>query len=347
MGPTVSNQINRILYQYDLYPHHFDDQGNLIKIETYSGTFALKRKALNDQQIRKLQTVYSLARQMTIDAVCPLSSKYGDLIIRTDELCYYLMPWFRETVDASDLLERYRHLFIKAGQLHRQTLEKETECMTLYQDMVRVINQRQMVWEQFLYQAEHHVYPSPFEQMVFKSAAIYLVNMQRARDFFSRDHDDEGKGKLMRRALCHGRLSPLHLLIQEERSALTNFENSEYGFFVVEIATLFEQSSVTLGTKKTDWKGFFRSYEAACPMSDEEHEFLLHFLLFPSAHAELLQRYMQTDQRSEQWFVSRWTKLCRVHQEMFTTIKLEIDEERKKKETIQAEVDKKMKNEDA
>lgn len=336
LGPTENNQINRILFHYDLSPYNLTSHGNLIKVETNSGTFALKQKALSEHQIRSLQTVYALARRLVIDAVCPLPSKYGDLVIWGENLSFYLMPWFHETVDDSDLPERYRHLFIKAGQLHRQTLEKEAECGALYQNMVRVLNSRQMVWENFLYRAEHQVYPSPFEQVVMKSASIYLTNMQRAKDFFSQEKDADGKNKKMRRALCHGRLSPLHLLIEKERSCLTNFENSEDGFFVVETASLFEQASAVLSAGKTDWRGFFTSYSSACPMFDEEKEFLLHFLLFPSAHAELLGRYIQSESKSEQWFVRRWTNLCRVHQNMFTSIKQVMNEEQKKKEELLA-----------
>jgi spore coat protein YsxE len=333
---TDNNQINRILFHYDLAPINLAAWGNLIRVDTYAGTFALKQKALNDRQIHSLQTVYTLARRMVIDAVCPLPSKYGDLVIRGSEVCYYLMPWFNETVDASNLTERYRHLFVKAGQLHRKTLEKKEDCSVLYQSMVRVLNQRQMIWEHFLYKVEHHVYPSPFEQAVLKTAFIYLGNMQVARDFFTKDKDDEGKNKTMRRALCHGRLSPLHLLIENERSCLTNFENSEDGFFIVETASLFEQASATLGSGHVDWRSFFQSYLSACPLNDEEKVFLTHFLLFPSAHAELLSRYVHTKESSEQWFVKRWTNLCQVHQEMFTSIKKEIEEEQKKKEERQA-----------
>lgn len=336
MEQTDNNRINRILFHYDLAPINLVAGGNLIRVDTYAGTFALKQKALNDRQIRSLQTVYTLARRMVIDAVCPLPSKYGDLVIRGSEVCYYLMPWFNETVDASNLTERYRHLFVKAGQLHRKTLEKDEDCSALYQSMVRVLNQRQMIWEHFLYKAEHHVYPSPFEQAVLKTAFIYLGNMQVARDFFAKDKDDEGKNKMMRRALCHGRLSPLHLLIENERSCLTNFENSEDGFFIVETASLFEQASATLGLEPVDWRGFFQSYLSACPLNDEEKGFLTHFLLFPSAHAELLSRYVHTKESSEQWFVKRWTNLCHIHQEMFTSIKKEIEAEQKQKEERQA-----------
>jgi len=331
-----NNRINRILFHYDLVPYNLAVRGSLIRVDTPVGSFALKQKVLNDQQIRSLQTVYTLTRRMVIDAVCPLPSKYGDLVIRGTETSYYLLPWFTETVDPSNLQERYRHLFIKAGQLHRKTLEKKADSTSLYQGMVRVLNQRQMIWEQFLYKAEHHVYPSPFEQAVLKSAFIYLENMQRARDFFSHEKDEEGKNKTMRRALCHGRLSPLHLLIENERSCLTNFENSEDGFFVVETAMLFEQANAMLGSEQTDWQGFYESYRAACPLNDEEKNFLTHFLLFPSAHAELLSRYLYSGQIDEQWFVKRWIDLCRTHMNMFTSIKERMDEEQKKEEERKA-----------
>ncbi|MCO7127939.1 spore coat protein YsxE [Sporolactobacillus shoreicorticis] len=336
MEQTDNNRINRILFQYDLVPYNLSVRGNLIRVDTPAGSFALKQKALNDRQIRSLQTVYALIRRMVIDAVCPLPSKYGDLVIRGTETSYYLLPWFNETVDLSNLQERYRHLFIKTGQLHRKTLEKKADCSGLYQDMVRVLNQRQMVWEQFLYKAEHHVYPSPFEQAVLKSAFIYLENMQRSHDFFSHDKDDEGKNKTMRRALCHGRLSPLHLLIENERSCLTNFENSEDGFFIVETAMLFEQANVMLGSEQTNWRDFYESYSSVCPLTDEEKDVLVHFLLFPSAHAELLSRYLYSGQLDEQWFVKRWTDLCQAHRNMFTSIKENMDEEQKRKEERQA-----------
>ncbi|WP_028976675.1 hypothetical protein [Sporolactobacillus terrae] len=334
MDQKDSSWINRILFYYDLVPISLAAEGGLTRVDTYFGRFALKRKVLNDRQVRALQTVYALARRLVIDAVCPLPTKYGDLIIRDQATSYYLMPWFQETVDASNLPERYRHLFHKAAQLHRQTMEKKQECATLYQGMVRVLGQRQMIWEHFLYTAEHHVYPSPFEQTVLQSAFIYLENMQRARDFFSRDKDEEGKSKKMRRALCHGRLTPLHLLIENERSCLTNFENSEDGFFIVETAALFEQAAVMLERKQSDWRTFYQSYQSACPLDEEEQGFLQHFLLFPSAHADLLIRYSQSETADEQWFVSRWTRLCETHQFMYTAITKMMKEEQKRKDEL-------------
>ncbi|MCL1630521.1 spore coat protein YsxE [Sporolactobacillus sp. CPB3-1] len=328
MERTASNQINRILFYYDLKPYNYTPHGQLTRIDTIAGSFALKEKVLNDRQIRNLQTVYDLSRRLVIDAVCPLPSKYGDLVIQDSGSSWYLMPWLDETVDDSDFQERYRHLFVKAGQLHMQTRGKAVDCTSLDQGMMRVLAQRQRIWELFMYQAEHHVYPSPFEQAVLSKAFIYLENMQRARNFFSQEKNDNGKQKTLRYALCHGRLSPLHLLIENERVRLTNFENSEDGFFIVETATLFEQASAMLEPEQANWRDFYRSYQSVCPLSSEEQAFLLHFLLFPGAHARLLDQYMHaTNQVNEQWFVRQWTKLCRAHQIMYTAIKKEIDEE--------------------
>ncbi|WP_332238600.1 spore coat protein YsxE [Sporolactobacillus sp. KGMB 08714] len=338
MAAGENLRFNRILFQYDLIPLKMDPFGNVIKVETANGTFALKQKKLTDRQIRHLHRAYSLSGRMIIDAVGPLPSKYGDLVIRGEENSFYLMPWFEETVSDSDLPERYRHLFVRAAQLHRQTLQEEKEAADLFAAAAQTVGAGQVQWERFLNKAEHHVYPSPFEQCVLNFAAAGLNNMQRAFDYFSKgqEKNEDGSGKKLRRALCHGRLSPLHLLIEGEKSFLCNFEECEEDFFIVETAALFEQTSVMLSPAGESWDRLLRSYFSECPLNGEEPDFLFHSLLCPRAPLALIGEYQENRDHSEQWYTKRWMRLSRAYMEMIGRLQKFLDQ-KKEEETAKEE----------
>lgn len=347
MAPGEDLRFNRILFQYDLVPLNMDARGNVIKVETVNGTFALKQKKMTERQVAHLHKAYALAGRLIIDAVNPLPSKYGDLVIQGEEKSYYLMPWFEETVPDSDLGERYRHLFVRAAQLHRQTVQEGKDASDLYRTTAQLVGSRQFEWERFLNKAEHQIYPSPFEQSVLSSAAESLGSMQQASAYFSRgeEKDEDGSGKMLRRALCHGRLSPLHLLIEGERSVLSNFEESEEDFFIIETAALFEQASVMLPAGGTSWDGMLRSYLSECPLSEEESAFLYHLLLCPRSQLDLIVQYRRDREQSELWFTKQWMKLNRAHERMIGSLQLFFEQKKKKEEEQKEEEDGKRENE--
>lgn len=339
MPAEQSAQINRILFQYDLFPIRVETAGPLIRVVTANGDFALKRKKLTGDQIRHMETAYLLARRLVIDAVPPLPSKYGDLIITGEDQCSYLMPWFEETIPESDVVERYRRLFVKAGQMHRQTMQAEGNTDTLFKMALQTVMAGKMQWEQFLNTAEHHVYPSPFEQTVLNSAGSYLGALEQSNAFFSKgpEKDEDGGNKGFRRALCHGRLSPLHLLIAGERSCLTNFEECRDDFFIIETAALVEQANVMLPADSSLWDELLRSYVAACPVTDEELAFLYHSLLCPRTTIDLLAQYTPDHTENELSFIRRWVRFAKAQGNLLRCFQHYL-EERKKKESAKEEI---------
>lgn len=336
MATEPDLQVRRLLFQYDLFPYQFSQHGSVMKIETVIGNFALKQKKITRNQINHLLTAYKLAGKLAIDALSPLPSKYGDLVIQGDgDSGYYLLPWFEETVPESDLLTRYTRLFLKAGQMHQQTLRGDDNPDQLYQSMVQLLTGRQNIWERFVQEAEYHVYPSPFEQLVLSSAGGYLTNLQNALLYFQGTQKEVEEGtenaakKGMRRALCHGRLNPLHIVIENEKCYLINFEECSYGIFIIEAASLFEQASAVLSKPHLPWKAWISSYLAACPLTDNETTFLFHYLMCPLAPINLLEKYRLQHDQSEFWFTQHWITLQRAQSEMIRAFQGYYEEKQK------------------
>lgn len=327
-------RIRRFLFQYDLFPYRIDEQNGLIRIATSDGIFALKEKKLDGEQYMSLTRAYRLARSLTIDAVCPLPSKYGDLFLHDGEGDAYLIPWIEETIPESDLTERYRRLFVKAGQLHRQTMKEKKDPSSLFRTAGQLAGVRKAEWEQFLSGAEHHVYPSPFEQVVLNTAPGYLAPMEQSGVFFSSEpeKDDDGQSIGLRRALCHGRLSPLHLLAAGERSYLTNFENCHEDFFIIETAALFDQANVMLPADRGLWNNLIRSYVTACPLTDQEDAFLFHYLLTPAVPVDLFRKYVTNHEKSELWFIRKWNRFTKARGNLLSCLGDYVNEKRRKKE---------------
>ncbi|WP_353948079.1 spore coat protein YsxE [Sporolactobacillus sp. Y61] len=326
--------LNRLLFQYDLYPYRITPFERVYKIETDRGLFALKKKKLTVHQIEHLKVTYQLSQNLVIDAVTPLPSKYGDLVISGDGETCYLMPWIEETVPVTDLKERYRMLFIKAGQMHRATMRRDTQNSDdLYAQLTQIAMARKQEWEGFLNVAEHHVYPSPFEQVVFDSAGIRLSHIQQAMTFFSRGEpkDEEGKGIGMRRALCHGRLNPRHLLIERERCLLVNLEECREDFFILETASLMEQACV-MYNGAPQWEKWLHDYLTACPLREEEGIFLFHLMLCPKAPSLFFNSYLTEKKKDEPGSIRKWMRFSRNHKLMLSSLWSWLEKEKKQAE---------------
>ncbi|MFT8873057.1 MAG: spore coat protein YsxE [Sporolactobacillus sp.] len=314
--------IKRLLFEYDLLPLQIIRYGKLYRIETPGGSFALKSKSINHTIVDRLRVAYRLSAKLMIDALCPLPSKYGDLVIEQQNgIGSYLLPWIEETVAADDLHSRYARLFLKTGQMHRQTLDGEEEAQLVYQAMAERLPDRLGIWETFVSAAEHHLYPSPFEQLVLEASGGYLTDLQRAMTFFRealqpKESDEQVDKRVLRRAFCHGRLSPLHVLIDHEKSYFINFEHSSYGPCVIEAAALFEQACAVQPADQKEWGEWINAYLSACPLNDEETAFLFHYLISPRAPTDLLAQYMNAHDESELWFTKRWMKLQRAQTAM-------------------------------
>jgi hypothetical protein len=330
---SSDSRIRRFLFQYDLFPYRIDDLNGLIRITASGGVFALKEKKLDEEQRINLTRAYRLARSLTIDAVCPLPSKYGDLFLHDGESDCYLMPWIEETVPESDLTERYRRLFVKAGQLHRQTMKGKEDPAALFRTAGQLAGVRKAEWEQFLSGAEHHVYPSPFEQVVLNTAPGYLTPMEQSGVFFfgGPEKDEAGHITGLRRALCHGRLNPLHLLAAGEQSYLTNFENCHEDFFIIETAALFDQANVMLTADRGLWHSLIRSYVTACPLTDQEDAFLFHYLLTPAVPVDLFREYVTNHGKSELWFIRKWNRFTKARGNLLSCLSDYVNEKRRKK----------------
>jgi hypothetical protein len=330
-------RIKRLLFQYDLFPYRIDYRDGLIRITAARGVFALKEKKLGDEQRMNLKRAYTLARSLVIDAVCPLPSKYGDLFVRDGEDDCYLMPWIEETIPESDLTERYRRLFVRAGQLHHQTMKEEIDAGSLFQTAGQLAGAVKAEWEQFLNRAEHHVYPSPFEQVVLNSAPGYLGPMEQGGIFFSGgpDKNEDGSSKGLRQALCHGRLSPLHLLAAGEQSYLTNFESCRNDFFIIETAALFDQANMMLPADRGLWNNLIRSYFTACPLTNLEEAFLFHYLLSPVKPVDLFREYAAVHEKSELWFIRNWIRFSRARGTLLSCLRDYLDAKKKKEEKEQ------------
>lgn len=284
-----------------------------MKVETPVGTFALKQKKMTLRQIENIHRVYPLIRNLVIDAIGPLPSKYGDLVIEMGGRHCYLSPWVEETVPESALEERYRHLFAGAGMLHRQTITDEKDAVPLYGSVARLLLEHRKRWTSFFETAERHVYPSPFEQIVLSRSATVIISYRQALDFFSSGAAGSRESTIvtgkMRHALCHGRLSPHHLLIENERSLLMNFEESNEDVYILEAAALMEQAAVTLDPDRAQWPQLFHRYFSSCPPTREEMAFLYHLLVCPGVHGDLVQSYYRQRRPDEYLYTKRLVRL--------------------------------------
>lgn len=331
-------QMRRALFQYDLVPFQQAVFGNILQVETPRGQYALKRKKLTDRQVGNLLHIYQLTQMLAVDAISLLPSKYGDLVIDSDGHRYYLTPWINETVPASDLGQRYDSLYARAAHLHRQTLQRGDNAAELGQSIVNMLTAEKKDYEAFADEAEHRDYPSPLEQVFLRHAAKILGNYEAAIHFFSEriKNAESNAGGGIRRAICHGRLSPNHVLIDRERSFLINFDDARDDYFIIETAALFEQTNAIYSPSEAKWMELINIYTSICPLNEDEQPFLYYFLLCPKSLYHCTKRYRVAGERNEMTFTKKWVSLLFSYERLTRSLGRYFEAKRAEKEKAEA-----------
>lgn len=287
----MSGNLAPVLFQYDVYPNKIETIGNIKKLYTPRGTYALKETKMTTEE--RLWFVHVLERlhRLGFDRfVAPFPSKSGGPLTVHEGRTYYLMPWLNG--EDTHILSPEEQLIEAGAALHLLT-EKEQRysdevVQSSYDGLVKRWSAHEEEFENFAAKAEDKIYFSPFELSYLSFFREAMQAADAAKHHLSRWLELSKENKRYRVVLCHGRLSTGHFV----DGCLLNFEHAVLDSPVRDLAMLFRgtfmQGRATEAEDPFDW---LQTYGERFPLREEEKMLLAAYLTFPEAVCRSIREY--------------------------------------------------------
>ncbi|WP_157812137.1 spore coat protein YsxE [Alteribacter populi] len=306
MTTKTFDHLGSVLFQYDLYPERMDTIGNVKKVYTPRGTFALKQTRMSKEQGDWFIHVMRRLDRIGFHYVVPImQTKYGDFLVRRGDFAYYLMPWYQSH-------ERFQHPISKEdvvveeiAKLHGLTEKNQEYTEEVIQASFDTLQhrweRRKLEMERFADQIETQMYMSPFE-LTFITHFQRMVQMaEEAENHLSSWVDICKEKKGFRSVLCHGKLNRKHVLFDQYGSGyFLNFEKAVLDTPARELAILFRHYFQTQPWDETEGLHWLNLYERHFSLFDEERHLLLSYLAFPESVFHSVDLYVKEKQERSQ-----------------------------------------------
>ncbi|AWC29998.1 spore coat protein YsxE [Bacillus cytotoxicus] len=307
MDIELRNRYEPIVRRYQLNVEHIEEYGNVMKIYTNQGPYALKK--LPNQRLERNHFMHHIQflKEKGFSNYVPIyHAMDGNYILSDATYSYYLMPWLEKADGNDEDNGQYHKMFQTLAMLHKKTVREESYTEEALENHYTNISDR---WEQdgellekFLVQSESKWYMSPFELQY----CTYFHHVMRARDFATKQLTDwyevmKEKEKT-RIALVHGNVSLNHFLFDYERNGyFISLERSQFATPIQDIVGFYTRSLNTYPIARSDRFEWYQEYQKHFPFTKEEQLLMFAYLTYPSPFIRQIRSYVNKKQvRNEQ-----------------------------------------------
>lgn len=292
--------IEELIYkEYDFYPQSIENMGRVSKIICDRGSFALKKTAVEQEQLLFVEKAYHHLKKNGFNHYVPFyPNKYEDSFFSFQDDCYYVTPWIEDIVEEkySDAWELKMIQCI--GKLHRATVDFDEGYKKRVYLSSPILLQR---WHNRLVQmieykkfAQDRELMSPIE-VAFVSHFEYLHGLSlRAirylKDWIERTKEKDG----MRMVLCHGQVHRKNVVQDMDQFYFINFDKSAMGSPARDLAIFYRRHvEKTMEWNEETALEWLRAYEEEFPLEKEDKILLAIYLLFPERIFKEIELYYQ------------------------------------------------------
>jgi spore coat protein YsxE len=288
---------SEVLKQYPIEPYFAEDFGNVKKVYTRTGTFALKKiHPYNGIDfIKQTQFLY----QKGYNRIVPIyPANDGRYAILHNKALYYLMPWMPNEIKEGHNSERHQQMFRELARMHTLS-SKELEInpelkKEHYEQTLKEWEKEEEFLNGFIESCENRVYMSPFE-LTF---CLYYTQIHQAIQFAKQKleswHEKTKDQKKTRTVLLHGKVSTEHFLFDDRGYGyFINFENSRRGSPIQDLLPFLARSLKTLPKRSDDCVDWVYSYLKYFPFREDEMLLFLSYLAFPAGILRVAETYHQ------------------------------------------------------
>ncbi|MEI4829468.1 spore coat protein YsxE [Bacillus sp. FJAT-53711] len=297
MDMELRDRYASILQLYQLAPEHIEEYGNVIKIYTSQGPYALKK--LPPQKLERSNLMYyvQFLREKGFTNFAPIyHTKDGRHVLTDGEHSYYLMPWLGSAEGQGEENDQYHKMFQTLALMHRKTVREEEVTEEALQEHFDTISNRWeqdgVLLEQFLVESEAKWYMSPFELQY----CTYFHQALRAHEFatkqFTEWHEAMKEKEKTRISFIHGNVSMKHFLFDYQRNGyFISLEDAQFATPVQDIVQFYSRSFNTYPIARNDRYEWYQIYQKNFAFTKEEKLLMFAYLAYPKTFIKQVHSY--------------------------------------------------------
>lgn len=305
MDESLMKKYGPIIDNYEIKPQYLEEISSVLKIYSGQQTFSLKKttKARFSKALQSIETLHQKSYRKFVPFYRTVN---GQLMVEHENFVYYLMPWIpvEHYVGVS-----FQDVMTEAARLHLHTIKykkvSENQFLSMYHQVKTEWEKRQHDFRTFLEVCESKLYMSPYELFyclhyheISRLEGLAIEQLDKWYSLMEAERD-------IREALCHGYLSPDHLLKATDRSYFINFERSFFGSPVYDLAAFFLAAFYENLNYTQEAIGWLQEYEQQLRFFDKERVFLKFHLLQANSVHRSIRAYVSNHQIEEIEHVKR------------------------------------------
>jgi spore coat protein YsxE len=320
--PVIDYQ--ELLDPYRLKVDYVEDYGNLKKIYTQQGVFALKRLSTSSRQDPHfIQTMGLLSQKGFMKMVQPYRTQDEQYIVYEGTNAYYLMPWLpNEPKEERDI--RYHKLFQELAHLHSLTSHevnlKQEDIKKHYEWLSKQWDDRKEDLEKYVTECEQKLYMSPFELYfcMFYNECSHALGFARTKldDWYEKIKEKE-KARLV---TIHGKLSSKHFIYDENGTGyFINFERTKEASPIYDLMPFYFRALRTYPIQSSENYEWFTTYQQHFSLREEELLLFYCYMAFPELIVRAVDQYRneqgaQTEMKHVQTLVASYWHMKNIEQ---------------------------------
>lgn len=281
-------------------PDFVEDYGKIKKVYTKQGIFALKEVRYSEEQRDQFMQTVNRLHDKGYRHVVPIYFSSDGRHLQIDNSRgseFYLMPWIENGQVRAD--ERFVDLMREVARIHKVTevtgKANHSYFQHFYEKSKVNIDKRKLDYERFIEKSEQKIYMSPFE-LLYSTHFVQLMRMENFALNNLEDWYEATKEKNKDRiSICHGNLSPNHLLYDERgHSYLFNFDRTFTASPIYDLLYFFRKALYRYPQKAAEATGWYKEYSQHHQLTDDERSLLFYYLTQTDKIHRIIHQY-QTD----------------------------------------------------
>lgn len=309
MTQKTLDPYTELLKRYKIKPDYMEDFGKVKKVYSNKGTFALKQVQFTDEQRHHfIYTVQSLHEKGYRHVVPIFPTTDGSYICRHFQYDYYVMPWLES--NRFNMREPQEDLMREAARLHTVSMTKgrvnQQYFYHFYENSKLNIEMRKLDYERFIDICEKKIYMSPFELLYCTYFTQFMIIEDLALRQLDNWYDVVKEKKQDRAVLCHGNLSPNHLLYDENgQSYLINFDRSFIASPIYDLLSFFKKMFYQYPQTSSEASHWYAQYNRQNHLTEDERLLLCYYLCQTDHIYKQVKQYQHDSLKPEIKFVGK------------------------------------------
>jgi CotS family spore coat protein len=318
IGHKEIESIMKALKHYEIKPDNIEKIQSAYKITCGGNCYCLKRVQHGDKRALKGIRLFNYLKSNGFDNVAEyIVLKNGEECVKIGNTKYYLTEWIQgKECDVNDFSEVKRSVVLLAN-FHlksRGFYDKHAGIKSKMKNWVGKLESEKMKLDIFKNIIEGKKIRTTFDSRYYQSLDRFKQRMDAAVELLKHSHySNLSQNALLEKTICHGNFNYHNILAGNDgKIYITDLNNVVYGINAYDLAKFVGR---LLHKKAYYWnfsaaRDLIEAYNEVRPLSIEELEVLLAFLIFPHKFWKLgKKRYEKKKKWDEDKYLKKLDKI--------------------------------------